>query len=255
MLSRRFSVALIAVLAAVGFAVMPISQKIERRNAIRVVENVQLPPPTEEIPVSSSSRASLRSEVNWSVPFTSQAPNGEWDALHEEACEEASVAMVLRYFDGETFASPIDADRQITALVAMNETTLGFGVSQSVQEVASLIAKNARNLRISVVSDPTEDSLMSALSAGSLVIIPAAGRELYNPYFRSPGPLYHMLVLRGYTSDGYVITNDPGTKHGEQFVYRWDILMDAIHDWNDGDVLAGKKAVIIVGKYTPGKRT
>ncbi len=57
-----------------------------------------------------------------------------------------------------------------------------------------------------------------------------------------------MLVLRGYTKDGYVITNDPGTKRGAQYAYRWSVLLNAIHDWNGGDVENGEKVVIVVSR-------
>ena len=39
-----------------------------------------------------------------------------------------------------------------------------------------------------------------------------------------------MLVVIGYTDDGF-ITNDPGTKRGEQYWYKTETLLDAIHDW------------------------
>ncbi len=257
MSSRSLFTAILAVLFALVFSAKPLLQKIERRSAIREVEQVAIPPPTEHAIVASSASSassSHRREINWSVPFTSQAPMGDWDPLHQEACEEASIAMVVRYFEGRTFSSPADADDQIRSLVATSEQQFGFGVSQNVQQVAALLTHYSQDIRISIVADPHEESLKEALDHGFLVIVPAAGRALGNPYYRSPGPLYHMLVLRGYTSDGYVITNDPGTKHGEQFVYRWETLLAAIHDWNDGNVEEGKRVVIMVGKYTPGLR-
>ncbi|KKR45570.1 MAG: hypothetical protein UT82_C0026G0013, partial [Parcubacteria group bacterium GW2011_GWB1_40_14] len=92
----------------------------------------------------------------------------------------------------------------------------------------------------------TVDTIKRELAAGNPIIVPAAGRELGNPYFTSPGPLYHMLVIRGYTSDDKFITNDPGTRRGEEYTYKFDILMNAIHDWNGGDVINGKKVIIVL---------
>ena len=43
-----------------------------------------------------------------------------------------------------------------------------------------------------------------------------------------------------------MITNDVGTKRGADYQYSYDTLYNGIHDWNDGDVLNGKKAIIIV---------
>jgi len=74
--------------------------------------------------------------------------------------------------------------------------------------------------------------------------VPAAGRELGNPNFTDPGPLYHMLVVRGYTENNF-ITNDVGTRKGENYQYKYDVLMNAIHDWNGGDVNNGQRVVIV----------
>ena len=51
---------------------------------------------------------------------------------------------------------------------------------------------------------------------GVPVLLPAAGRLLRNPYFSGQGPLYHMLVVKGYTRDGKIITDDPGTRLAAQ---------------------------------------
>jgi len=54
-----------------------------------------------------------------------------------------------------------------------------------------------------------------------------------------------MLLLKGYTSDGEFITNDPGTRNGRNYVYKQAVLMAAIHDWNGGDVMNGVPVVIV----------
>ena len=54
-----------------------------------------------------------------------------------------------------------------------------------------------------------------------------------------------MVVVRGWTIDK-IITNDPGTRRGEEFTYDPDVLFNAIHDWNDGDVYNGQKAMITI---------
>ncbi len=206
---------------------------------------------------SSSKPVKILEEVNWKVPFTVQAPLGEWDAAHEEACEEASVLMVLRYFSDQTIPSPKNAEQGIQMFIKQNAETLEFPVSQTVQQVAALLALNDRSkqLKISVKSQPTVASIKSDLSAGRLIIVPAYGRALGNPYYRSPGPLYHMLVLKGYTRDGFLITNDPGTKRGENYPYLFETILAANHDWNDGDVEHGDRAVIVVGKYPVVKKS
>ncbi len=214
-----------------------------------VVVPVAEPKPSKDESVKIVREPVAREEINWDVPFTPQAPFANWDEVHGEACEEASALMVLRYFADKPFESPEEADREIVRLVKRNEEELGLPVDQTAQQVAALIALENKRLRVSVVANPTEESIKQALDKGSLIIIPAAGSQLGNPYYQNPGPIYHMLVIRGYTKNGYVITNDPGTKRGEGFVYKWDVLLSAIHDWNNGDVDNGDKAMIVVGQY------
>lgn len=245
----------VSVFALMAMFVIPLLQsRIERQT--QIAEQEHIAKPSVEHPSSQSSVASrvssaassglaTRAEVNWDVPFTVQAPLGVWDALHGEACEEASILMVMRYFSNQRISSPDDAENAIQHLVAAN-AALGYAVDDTAAEVIKLLQSEDSSLSATLLKNPSIDDLKSVLSAGSLVIVPAAGRELHNPYFQRPGPLYHMLVLRGYTKDGYVITNDPGTKHGEQYAYRWEVLMNAMHDWNGGEVEAGQKVVVVV---------
>lgn len=233
-------------------------QYARRQQIIAEQENVVVPPPETRSSSSSSSvmtssvasapePVSVRAAVNWDVPFTSQAPLANWDELHQEACEEASVLMVLRYFQGREIGSPEQANADIEKLVAENEA-LGFPVDDTAAEIIVLLSDQDLSLDASLLHDPTVDDIKKVLSEGKLVIVPAAGQQLGNPYFTAPGPVYHMLVIRGYTDDGYVITNDPGTKRGKEYVYSWDVFMDAIHDWNGGDVVNGAKVVVVVEK-------
>ena len=89
--------------------------------------------------------------------------------------------------------------------------------------------------------------MKKALSENKAILIPVAGRMLGNPYFQSPGPIYHMLVIKGYTKDGDFITNDPGTRNGENYIYSPEVIMNALHDWNSVDMNKGAKVIVIVG--------
>ena len=68
------------------------------------------------------------------------------------------------------------------------------------------------------------------ISENHPVILPTAGRLLGNPYFRQPGPIYHMVVAIGY-SGNTIIVQDVGTRRGENYKYNENILFNAIHDW------------------------
>lgn len=190
----------------------------------------------------------LPASVNLAVPFTSQAPHGVWAMPYKEACEEASLYMAHQYFAG-SLVGTIDADvadRDLVEMVAFEVDLFGYFEDTTVEQTA-LIAEMLYGYQTEILENPTADQLKEQLAAGRPVIVPAAGRMLGNPYFTAPGPLYHMLILRGYTASNQFISNDPGTKRGESYVYSVDTIMDAMHDWNNGDEITdGAKRVLVV---------
>lgn len=189
----------------------------------------------------------LSTEVNLDIPFTSQAPNQNWVLPYKEFCEEASVLMVMSYVNRQLINSHDYASQKMLEIKAFEEKRFGYYQDTNAEETATIIREFYNYSKIKVVYNPTVEDIKVALAEGKAVIMPAAGRMLGNPYFQVPGPLYHMIVIKGYTKTGNFITNDPGTRHGADFIYAPDVLMNANHDWNGGDVNNGRKVVIIVG--------
>ncbi len=260
MLFRRVIIGIVFLSLVAGILAFPKFQGwLNRTRYEQEVSDIALPPPqhfqessgasmpSSSFSIASSSQQALPDHINWDVPFTPQAPLAVWDALHEEACEEASILMVLRYFRGEAITSPQDAETAIQSLVSRS-TELGFTVDLTAKQARTLILDQDPSLFVDLLADPSVDQLKEVLLRGALIIVPAAGQQLGNPYFQRPGPKYHMLVIRGFTADGHVITNDPGTKRGEQFVYTWEALLSATHDWNNGDVENGQQVMLVVEK-------
>ena len=188
---------------------------------------------------------SIPEYINLAVPFTSQAPHANWDLPYKETCEEASLLMVARYKKSEVITSPEDADQEIWKLIEFQNNLFGDYKDTTAEQTAEIARKYYGFENTEVIYNFSIDDVKKELAAGNPVLVPAAGRQLGNPYFRRPGPLYHMLVIRGYTKDKF-ITNDPGTKRGEEFVYKYDDLLNAVHDWNGGEVDSGRKVMIVV---------
>lgn len=185
-------------------------------------------------------------EFNLAVPFTSQAPHGNWELPYQELCEEASSLMAAAYFRGDPAGKidPDKADTELLKLVEFEESFFGYYKDTTAEETALLI-EAYYHLTTELMTDPTVEQIKVAVAAGFPVIVPAAGRLLGNPNFTPPGPVYHMLVIKGYTESGF-ITNDPGTRLGADYFYSFDAVMNAMHDWNGGDVENGTKVVIVV---------
>jgi hypothetical protein len=199
---------------------------------------------------ASASEVGIPAEKRLAVPFMSQAPLSNWDALHEDACEEASVLMVRGYYQEKSGRyDPNDAEKLIQDLVAFEVANYGFFESTSATETVRFVEAAFPELEGHIYDIKDADSIKQWIAKGFPVIFPADGKTLPNPNFRNGGPKYHMLVVRGYTEDRF-ITNDPGTRKGEDFLYTYDGLLDAAHDWNSGDVPHGRRVMIIFSPRT-----
>ena len=190
---------------------------------------------------------SIPKKINLTVPFTCQAPFADWDDLHNEACEEASIIMLHHYLQA-TDLTPRQADQEIISLVDWQKENWGGHNDLSISKVAQLLTDFYGYDNVQVKYQFSLDDIKQELVLGHPVIIPVAGRQLPNPYYKTPGPLYHYLLIRGY-KNGQFITNDSGTKRGKGFVYQQEIVWQVIHDLPIGgkeDILLGQKAMLVV---------
>lgn len=182
---------------------------------------------------------------NLDVDFLSQAPLGNWNPPFDHACEEASILMVHYYLE-KKLVSPVESAKDIKKIVEFEKKTYGFYEDTSAEQTAQLI-RDYFDYKTKVYFDISLDDIKRELVKGNPVIVPVAGRMLENPYFTAPGPLLHMFVIKGYTPTEFIV-NDAGTKRGADYTYSYKILEKAMHDWGEGDVETGKRAMIVVEK-------
>jgi len=185
----------------------------------------------------------LLKEINLDVPFTSQAPEKNWDQPWQDACEEAVVLMLDAYYKGYSI-SPLFSKDEILKMVEWEEGQ-GWGYSIEAEKVLKLVDWYMSSKQIRMVEDPSVEEIKNFVAGGDPVLVLAYGKDLPNPHFSGDGPEYHALIIRGYDEDEF-ITNDPGTQFGENFKYKYDDLMGAIHDWNGGQVSEGKKVILVI---------
>lgn len=207
----------------------------------------------ENLAESSDSREeSLKpsqSSINLAVPFLVQAPTGNWALPFAETCEEVSVKMVNAYFQNQTdrFKDPQKSEQLIVEVVEKQKEILdGIWIDTGV-ELTKKFAEEIFPISMQVVENPTIEQIKSELIAGYPVIVPADGRKLQNPFFSGAGPDYHMLVIRGFNEKGF-ITNEPGTRRGENYIYPFEILMNALADWHPELGLQEDRPVVLFSR-------
>lgn len=198
-------------------------QPITTQQSPRIEEDLPVQPKPVEVPET----------VKLDVAFTAQAPTGNWDELHNEACEEASVIMAWAYFNNITSLPPAIVEKEITKLTNWQESNYGYYLSITTEETARM-AREVYNLDTEITSFNII-KIKQALAEGKLVIVPAQGQLLGNPNFTEPGPPYHMFVITGYHNVNgidYFITNDPGTRRGEDYEYTFKTIETAAGNYS-----------------------
>jgi hypothetical protein len=185
------------------------------------------------------------------VPFTPQAPFGDWeDQRQQDGCEEAAALMAVRWAQGRNLSRE-EALSEIIAISDYEEKKFGsYSDTDAEDTIARIFIGYFGYTEAEAAYDIDEESIITELEKGNVVIVPANGRKLKNPFYTPPGPDRHNLLIRGYDRDtDEFITNDPGTKRGEGYRYRSGIVIDAIVDYPTGDHLPIKeerKAMIVV---------
>jgi len=202
--------------------------------------------------VSTAPSVDVKVLIN-NVPFTSQAPYGNWaDPREENGCEEASSLMAVKWAKGQGLTKDV-ALKEITGISDFLLKKYGEYRDISAQDTVNWIFKDYFNYNnVKLVNDITANDIIKELDKGNLVITPMDGQLLNNPNFKAPGPITHMIVIRGYDpTTKQFITNDPGTKNGELYRYNETILYNAIRDYPTGyhEVITKlEKSMIVVSK-------
>jgi len=181
--------------------------------------------------------------VRQSIDFVAQAPHASWRLPYKEACEEASIVMATWGQHGESL-SPNQMNAEILRLVDWENEHYGYFKDTNADETMRM-AREVYGMEMRKITYPTREQLQYELAQGNLLIAHVAGRELRNKYFQQPGPLYHVLVLTGY-DQRYFYAHDPGTRRGADYRYTHATIMNALHDFNGGDVYNGEPVVLVV---------
>lgn len=207
--------------------------------------------PTQEVHTTQNINEKIPESLNLDVQFYSQAPFKNWDMPYQEACEEASLILAHNYITGTTMTIK-EFDQAIIGMVEWQKEYFGSHKDLTIEETSQIATKYLKYPHFEILDNPTPKQIRTILTKGNPIVAPFAGRHLGNPFFSNEGPIYHMLVIKGYEKDGSFITNDVGTRRGENFVYDENTLMNALHDWVQGSkkdpekILTGKKTILVL---------
>jgi len=188
--------------------------------------------PTQTNTDDQPAKASIKSSTPWmsylDVPFVCQAPlqtEKNWE-LHEESCEEAAVLQAYLY-ETNTTISREEANTEILKMIDWEVENFGAHKDLYADDLKKFINGYYQIPleNIEIIYDATLENIREEISQKHPVIVPIMGDVLKNPYYPYPG--YHMLVVTGYTQDK-IITNDNGTRRGEDFAYDKNIFMKAM---------------------------
>ncbi len=190
------------------------------------------PESTEAVP---SQNFSLPEALNIQVSFYSQAPFSNWDYPWQEACEEASIALVANLYLEKNWTRE-EFNAELLRLVDWQMERFGAYEHTTVAQTVQMIESNY-GLQTKLVENPSFEDLQKSIQSGHLIVAPFAGKKLNNPNFSNGGPVYHMLVIKGYDANTQqVVTHDVGTRNGEDYVYDWSVIREALHDWHDENI-------------------
>ncbi len=187
--------------------------------------------------------APLPLSLNLDIPFYTQAPFSNWDNPWQEACEEASVLLIANAYYDHNWTREQFND-QILKLVEWEKKRFGDYKHTSVEQTAEILA-DYLGLKTVIVENPSYEDIMKTLNKGHLIVMTFAGKKIGNPNYKNGGPVYHAMVVKGYKEGKKVITHDVGTRKGENYVYRWSVLQNALHDWAE-PIESGEKRMIEV---------
>lgn len=184
------------------------------------------------------------------IPFLCQAPYANWDQPWQDGCEEAAVIMAIHYVNENKLDKEI-GNQEILDLVKFQKKKYGGHYDLTAKLTAKLMKDFYQFSDFNILYEFDIQTIKQEIDKGNVVFAPMAGRMLGNRFYRRPGPAYHYLVFKGYDDNTKeFITNDPGTKRGNGYRYKYEVAFNAIHDWNGSKetIRQGPKALIVVKK-------
>lgn len=191
--------------------------------------------------VTMSGCGKLPSSTNIDVPFTSQAPTGNWSEPWKNACEETSIYMVSSFYADDTIKRD-EAIKHIKEIIAAKNKEFHVSADESLEKISELISLLGLPWKTEIVENPSLEDIKKQLAKNQPIIAPVFAPSLH---YAAGGPDYHVMVIAGYDdkTDEFIV-NDPALKNGKGQRFKYDLFMNAIHDLDSANYKAGRKALL-----------
>lgn len=184
--------------------------------------------------------------VNLKVPFSSQAPEFNWNEPWYNDCEEVSIVMVDSFYNNRNLTPAIARD-EILRIMGLKEKAYGASLSENAEKISKMInGLLVSSWEARVFEEPTVEDIKKEIDGGRPVLMPVDGRKLNNRYFTTTH--YHVFVISGYNDEKKMfITQEPGTYRGHNYEYSYEVVEKAMHDYDSVDLAKGRRVAIFTG--------
>lgn len=222
--------------------------KIEKEEKTEVIQQDVLEDvvePVIDIPIPKILPESVRLDLT----FWPQAPDGDRNQPRQDACEEASIILPAYRLNKKSLTKQ-QFTQEILNLVSLQNEMFGSYVDTTVAQTQQLYNTYYGIGTTKILENPTSDQLREELAAWRPIVAPFAGKMLGNPYYSNGGPRYHMMTIVWYDADHFVV-HDVGTRHGAFYLYRTEVIMDALHDFvpvSQWSMTDGARRVLVVSR-------
>ncbi|OHA58919.1 MAG: hypothetical protein A2571_00880 [Candidatus Vogelbacteria bacterium RIFOXYD1_FULL_44_32] len=223
-----------------------IDEKVAREQSVQTKNIIAVKQPAPQNNVAEVKQIS-------GLPFITQAPLGEWADLKQKyGCEEALMLMAWGWITSTPISSPTIARDKILALVDWQKKNYDFFYDTSVSDTAKIFKGYFKYNNVKIIREATIGDIKNAIDSNQIVFIPLDGRKLNNPRFKPPGPIHHMIIIKGYDeTNKEFITNEPGTIYGNSFRYSYNTITNAWRDYPTGlneEITDYKRNLLVINK-------
>jgi len=174
-------------------------------------------------------------KISLDVPYINEAPDGNFSGNWKNACEEASMIMVEKYYLGEKTVGVNEAKAAMQLLFDYQDRLYGSNVNSDAQRTKDIIDNNL-HYTATIIENPSIEQLKQQIQKKQPVITLHYGFTLHNPNipFAVNGSYYHQMVLIGYddTTKEFITNDDGDQKYGPSHRYGYDLFMSSLHDYS-----------------------